>query len=92
VEQAGFDPAQERIIKKINKLGIKKVRRMSSIQLAEKLEKGAEKKNPSALFIRALRAYTKYLVREGYDIQEIQSRLEQMIGKSVTPRLVKRAA
>ena len=92
VEQAGFDPAQERIVKKIGKLGIKKVRRMSSVQLAEKLEKGAEKQNPRALFIRALKAYTKYLVREGYDFGEIQSRLEQVIGNSVTPRSVKKAA
>jgi hypothetical protein len=93
VEQAGFDPAQARIVKKINKLGIKKVRRMSSIQLAEKLEKGAEKQNPRTLFLRALKAYTKYLIREGgYDHREIQSRLEQMIEKSVTPSSVRKAA
>jgi len=65
---------------------------MNSVQLAVKLEKGTKKQNPSTLFIRALKAYTKYLVHDGYDFREIHSRIERMIGNSVTPSLVRKAA
>ena len=92
VEQAGFDPAQARIVRKISKWGIKKVRRMSPAELAERLEKGAEKQNPRALFVRALKAYVRYLSSQGFNFREIESRIEQLMGNSVTPRLVKKAA
>jgi len=92
VEQAGFDPAQRRVVKKISKLGIKRIRRMSPVQLAEKLEKGAKKQNPRALFVRALKTYVRYLSSQGFNFPEIESRIEQLMGNAVAPRLVKKAA
>jgi hypothetical protein len=88
VEQAGFDPAQQRIVKKIHKLGIARVRGMNPAQLAERLEKGASKKDPRAVFVLALRAYVRYLASKDYAAGEIRERIEGMIHDRVTPRLV----
>jgi hypothetical protein len=94
VIQAGYDPAEKRIQTQLNSKSLRaKVNKMTAAELAKKLAKGAGKTvSPRFLFLRALKAYTKYLIHEEYDLREIQSRLGQMIKKSVTPRLVRKAA
>jgi hypothetical protein len=85
VEQAGFDPAQKRIVKKISKLGIKRVRRMSPVQLAEKLEKGAKTRTLLQKLYDAVRqagrAYIKYAESKGtkLSLSEANSEMLELI-------------
>jgi hypothetical protein len=45
VQSAGFDPAQKRILTKLHRLG-NRVKKMTAVELAEKLEKGGDEITP----------------------------------------------
>jgi hypothetical protein len=102
VEQAGFDPAQERIVKKVKNLGTARVSKMSPAQLAERLEKGSEKSTPLQRLHAAIRktgiAYIRYAQSKGNELSLSEARREMldligpMIQRASRPHIVAKKA
>src|ERR1700722_2293178 len=89
---AGFDPAQPRVLSYLKK-NQARVGNMTPFELGQKLNRTKEKQSTRSFFVKALKAYARYLVRrQGKNTSEIKSMLSALISNSVTPTLVAKAA
>jgi hypothetical protein len=89
---AGYDPASESVLKKIQNLGVTKINHMTISTLAKKLRKTTKhtkSRRATTILSEAISKFVVKTLRQDWTVPEIRAEIQHVINKYTAPSIVK---
>jgi hypothetical protein len=89
---AGYDPASQRVLEVVEKLGSAKVNQMSASTLSEKLRKSSTRtksRTATTILNEAMAKFVVKKVKADWTVPEIRTEIQEAINKNLNPSIVK---
>ena len=89
---AGYDPASQRVLEVVEKLGSTKINHMTASTLAKILRKTSTRtkaRRPTTLLNEAVAKFVVKTLKQDWTVPEIRAEIQQAVNKYTNPSIVK---